>query len=125
MLGWVDFRFFWRRRSLPAGRSIACADLIFIFLRSRAHSTRGQGPFAVLLSAALACSLGCGPSSVLCKRFEAFSFFFSEKNDEDLFLADFLKNWRRHGMAARLHNNFVAKFRFDTAENEPARNLAL
>ena len=79
-------------------------SLIFISLRSRARSISRARHFAILLSTALACSLGCGPSCVFAEGFEA-CFFFSRKNDEDLFLADFLKNWRRHGMAARLHNN--------------------
>ena len=63
---------------------------IYLSALASAFDSRARH-FAVLLSTALACSFGCGPSSVLCKRFEAFSFFFSEKNDEDTILADFLK----------------------------------
>ena len=48
------------------------------------------GHFAIFLSTAVACNLGCGPCCDFAEGFEAFVFF-SEKNDEDTILADFLK----------------------------------
>ena len=104
MLGWLDFLSFWKVSLLSLGAAAWPRSLILISLRSRALSISRARHFAILLSTALACSLGCGASCVFAEGFEA-CFFFSRKNDEDLFLADFLKNWRRHGMAARLHNN--------------------
>ena len=90
MLGWVDFRFFLKRRSFPAGRSIAWQIDIYLSALASVFETRAR-PFAVLLSTAKACSLGCGPRCVLCKSASKLLVFFSEKNDEDTILADFLK----------------------------------
>ena len=105
----LDFLSFWKVSLLSLGAAAWPRSLIVIFLRSRARSISRAWHFAILLSTALACSLGCGPSCVFAEGFEA-CFFFSRKNDEDLFLADFLKNWRRHGMAARLHNKLSGLF---------------
>ena len=62
--------------------------------------------FAVLHSTALACSLGCGPSSVLRRQLRSFLVFsFRRKTTKILFLRTFSRKRRRHGMAARLRNN--------------------
>ena len=90
---WGGWSFFFVRdlEISPAGRSSMAAQRDFYLSALASAYDLRAWHFAVLLSIALACSFGCGPSSVLCRRFEAFSFFFSEKNDEDTFLADFLK----------------------------------
>ena len=89
MLGWMDFRFFWKRRVLQLGAAAWPRSLIFISLRSRACSISRAWHFAILLSTAIACSFGRGPSSVSAKGFEAFSFSFRGKTTKIQFLRTF------------------------------------
>ena len=56
----------------PAGRSSIAAQRDFYLSALASEYDLRAWHFAVLLSIALACSFGCGPSNVLCKRFEAF-----------------------------------------------------
>ena len=56
----------------PAGRSSMAAQRDFYLSALASAYDLRAWHLAVLLSIALACSFGCGPSNVLCKRFEAF-----------------------------------------------------
>ena len=89
LVSFLDFRFFWKRRVLQLGAAAWPRSLIFIFLRSRACSISRAWHFAILLSTALACSLGCGPSSGFAECFEAFVFSFRRKTTKIPFLRTF------------------------------------
>ena len=85
----LDFLSFWKVSLLSLGAAAWPRSLIVIFLRSRACSISRAWHFAILLSTALACSFGCGPSSGFAESFEAFVFSFRRKTTKIHFLRTF------------------------------------
>ena len=114
---WGGWSFFFVRdlEISPAGRSSIAAQRDFYLSALASEYDLRAWHFAVLLSIALACSFGCGPSSVLCKNASKLLVFpFRRKTTKILFLRTFSRKRRRHGMAARLRNNcIVATFEDD------------